>query len=218
MDRQHGRKARCDRRAGRLIATLWLLGLAAPTMAIEEPSYKLVEQVDAFELRDYPAVVVAETEVDASFERAGNAAFGRLFRFISGANAGQIEIAMTAPVTQAAGEKIEMTAPVTQQASAGTQRVAFVMPARFTRDTVPRPTDARVVISEWPARRVAVWRYGGRWTEQNYEQALTRLEAELAARGLVASGPPTLARYDPPFKPWFMRRNEVWIPVATGTK
>ncbi|MGA1730000.1 MAG: SOUL family heme-binding protein, partial [Steroidobacteraceae bacterium] len=130
------------------------------------------------------------------------------------AGVGQVEIAMTAPVTQqSAGEKIEMTAPVTQQAAGSVQRVAFVVPARFTPSTVPQPTDERVVIREWPARRVAVLRYGGRWTERNYDEALARLEAELSARGLIAAGPPTLARYDPPFKPWFMRRNEVWIPV-----
>ena len=218
MDRHHGFAACWKRLAAGLSAVLGLLLVAAPSMAIEEPAYELIEQSDAFELRDYPAVLVAETEVEASFQRAGNAAFGRLFRYISGANIGQVEIAMTAPVTQAAGEKIEMTAPVTQQAAAGTQRVAFVMPARFTASTVPKPTDERVVIREWPARRVAVWRYGGRWTEQNYDEALVRLDAELATRGLVAIGAPTLARYDPPFKPWFMRRNEVWIPVDPGVE
>lgn len=218
MDRHHGCEARWGRLAGALSVALSLLFGAGPSMAIEEPAYELVEQREAFELRDYPAVLVAETEVEASFQRAGNAAFGRLFRYISGANVGQVEIAMTAPVTQAAGEKIEMTAPVTQQGALGTQRVAFVMPARFTVSTVPKPMDERVVIREWPARRVAVWRYGGRWTEQNYDEALARLEAELAKRGLVAIGAPTLARYDPPFKPWFMRRNEVWIPVAPGAE
>ncbi|MFZ9060438.1 MAG: heme-binding protein, partial [Steroidobacteraceae bacterium] len=40
-------------------------------MAIEEPAYAVVEQDEGFELRDYPPVLVAETEVDASFERAG---------------------------------------------------------------------------------------------------------------------------------------------------
>lgn len=215
MDRRDGIAAQHGGFIGRLSAAAFLLALAIPAMAIEEPAYEVVERIEGFELRDYPPVLVAETEVEASFERAGNAAFGRLFRYISGANLGQVEIAMTAPVTQqAGGQKIEMTAPVTQQAAGATQRVAFVVPARFTAASVPRPTDERVVIREWPARRVAVLRYGGRWTEQNYEQALVKLEAELASRGLSAVGPPTLARYDPPFKPWFMRRNEVWIPVA----
>lgn len=214
MDRHHRLTAQHGRHLVRLSAALALFALTTPSMAIEEPAYAVVERDEGFELRDYPAVLVAETEVDASFERAGNAAFGRLSRYISGANVGQVEIAMTAPVTQqSAGEKIEMTAPVTQQAAGSVQRVAFVVPARFTPSTVPQPTDERVVIREWPARRVAVLRYGGRWTERNYDEALARLEAELSARGLIAAGPPTLARYDPPFKPWFMRRNEVWIPV-----
>ncbi|MGA1729470.1 MAG: heme-binding protein, partial [Steroidobacteraceae bacterium] len=67
-----------------------LFALTTPSMAIEEPAYAVVERDEGFELRDYPAVLVAETEVEASFERAGNAAFGRLFRYISGANVGQV--------------------------------------------------------------------------------------------------------------------------------
>lgn len=182
-------------------------------MAIEEPGFRLVERDGAYELREYAAHLVAETSVEADFEQAGNVAFRRLYDYISGENVPRQRIAMTAPVTQARGVNIEMTAPVTQQAQAGAYRVAFVVPSQYTLATVPRPLDARIEIREVPARLVAAWRYTGRWTTANYDESEKALRAELARRGLEPAGEPTLARYDPPFKPWFMRRNEVLIPV-----
>ena len=196
-------------------ATLLLALLASPiAMAIEEPRYQVIEQDGAFELRDYAAYLVAETRVQASFEDAGNEAFRRLFRYISGDNAAQQKIAMTAPVTQGKGEKIAMTAPVTQVADADGYRVAFVVPSRYSASTVPKPLDPRIEIRTVPARRVAVWRYSGRWTQERYDQMERQLREAIVARGLSVNGPPVLARYDPPFMPWFMRRNEVLIPTA----
>jgi hypothetical protein len=196
-------------------ATLLLALLASPiAMAIEEPRYQVIEQDGAFELRDYAAYLVAETRVEASFEDAGNEAFRRLFRYISGDNAAQQKIAMTAPVTQGKGEKIAMTAPVTQVADGDHYRVAFVVPSRYSASTVPKPLDPRIEIRTVPARRVAVWRYSGRWTQERYDQMERQLREAIVARGLRVNGPPVLARYDPPFMPWFMRRNEVLIPTA----
>jgi hypothetical protein len=124
---------------------------------------------------------------------------------------------MTAPVTQSRsedkGEKIAMTAPVAQQADGSGYRVAFVVPARYTLDTVPQPTDPTVEIRAVPAQLTAAWRYSGRWTTTNYQASEAELRRAIAARGLKATGDPILARYDPPFMPSFLRRNEVLIPV-----
>lgn len=194
-----------------------LLALASwPAMAIEVPEYRVLEQDGAFELRAYSSYLVAETEVEAGFMNAGNIAFGRLFRYISGANAAQTEIAMTAPVEQASqGEKIAMTAPVEQAKGDGVYRVGFIVPRKYNRDTVPKPTDPRVIIREVPPRTVAVWRYSGRWTEENFREHEQDLRRALQARSLKpASGDSAIiARYDAPFIPWFMRRNEVLIPL-----
>jgi hypothetical protein len=160
--------------------------------------------------------LIAETEVEAGFMNAGNIAFGRLFRYISGANTAQAEIAMTAPVEQSSqGEKIAMTAPVEQAKADGVYRVGFVVPRKYNRDTVPKPTDPRVSIREVPARTVAVWRYSGRWTEENFREHEKDLRRAVQARGLqaVAGDSAIIARYDAPFIPWFMRRNEVLIPL-----
>jgi hypothetical protein len=182
-------------------------------MAIEEPRFKLVEQDGSFELRDYQPYVVAETRVDAGFDDAGSIAFQRLFRYISGANVAATKIAMTAPVTQSASEKIAMTAPVSQRREGSSYVVGFTLPSSFTLASAPRPSDASVTLREVRSQRVAVWRYSGRWTLANYQENETMLRQRLASRGLVAVGAPVLARYNAPFTPWFMRRNEVLIPV-----
>ena len=205
------------RRSTALLTTLSLLATST-AMAIEEPAFRLLERVGAFELREYAPHLVAETRVEADFTDAGNVAFQRLFRYISGDNTAQQKIAMTAPVTQSSaartGEKIAMTAPVTQVASDKGYVVAFVVPAKYTADTIPQPTDTKVRIRAIPAQLVASWRYSGRWTESNYLEHEAELRAAIEARNLKVAGEPTLARYNPPFMPSFMRRNEVLIPVT----
>jgi hypothetical protein len=195
---------------------LFALLASSTAMAIEEPDFRVLERGGAFELREYAPHLIAETSVQADFDRAGNVAFQRLFRYISGDNTAAQKIAMTAPVTQSRpkGEKIAMTAPVTQVASDAGYLVAFVVPAKYTPDTVPQPTDPSVRIRAIPAQTVAAWRYSGRWTEENYEQHEDELRAAIKARHLKVAGEPILARYNPPFMPSFLRRNEVLIPVT----
>jgi hypothetical protein len=201
----------------RWLATAALLLATSTAMAIEEPPFKVLEQDGAFELREYAPYLVAETRVEADFERAGNIAFQRLFRYISGDNTAQQKIAMTAPVTQSRsdgkGEKIAMTAPVAQQADGTGYRVAFIVPAKYTLDTVPQPSDPTVQIRAVQAQLTAAWRYSGRWTTANYQQHEAELRRAIDARGLKVTGEPILARYNPPFMPSFLRRNEVLIPV-----
>ena len=196
-----------------LLATaMWLSGGLA--MAIEEPAFRAIEQQGEFELREYSPYLLAETAVNADFMEAGNVAFGRLFRYISGANVSQRKLAMTAPVTQSPGEKISMTAPV-QQVRQGQQfRVGFIVPSEYTLETVPQPSDPRVKIRQVEGGLVAVWRYSGRWTEANFREHEGLLRAELARRGLFARGEAGIARYNSPFALPMFRRNEVQVPVS----
>ena len=193
--------------------------LVTPTaMAIEEPRFKVLEKDGSFELREYSTHIVAETRVEAGFEDAGSLAFQRLFRYISGNNVAQQKIAMTAPVTQSGSEKIKMTAPVSQVADGNAYLVAFSLPSTYTLATVPKPLDPTVRIRQVPAQLIACWRYSGRWTESNYREHEVLLRERIKSRELITRGDPVLARYNPPFTPWFMRRNEVWIPVAGQPK
>jgi len=193
--------------------------LATPTaMAIEEPRFNVLEKDGSFELREYSPYIVAETRVEAGFEDAGSVAFQRLFRYISGKNIAQQKIAMTAPVTQSRGEKISMTAPVSQVADGNAYLVAFTLPSNYTLATAPQPLDPTVQIRQVPAQLIACWRYSGRWTATNFRDHEVLLRERIKARGLIIGGDPVLARYNPPFTPWFMRRNEVLIPVAPQPK
>lgn len=187
-------------------------------MAIEKPKYEVVEEKPDLEVRQYGPSIVAETEVSGDFSDIGREAFSRLAGYIFGNNEGQKKIAMTAPVTQtpAEGMKIAMTAPVTQQGvGPHTYRVDFTMPSEYTLQTLPAPKDSRVHLRTLEPKRYAAIRYHGTWSQKNYDQHLAALRAAMQREGLTAEGEPVWARYDPPYKPWFLRTNEILIPVAT---
>ncbi len=121
---------------------------------------------------------------------------------------------MTAPVAQQReGEKIAMTAPVGQEALSNHWAVTFMMPTNYTIETLPQPTDDTVRLRAIPARRMAAVQYSGTWSQQRYERNLARLREWMKAQGLAAAGDPVWARYNPPFTPWFLRRNEVLVPL-----
>jgi hypothetical protein len=202
-----------------VVAALPLL-IGGNAMAIEEPSYQVVRTYPGFELRRYKPYIVAETEVSGGFDEVGNQAFSILAGYIFGNNRSKTKIEMTAPVSQqpaGGGERIGMTAPVTQKPLAGSDGnsyiVSFVMPARFTLQNLPEPTDPRVHFREEPARLMAVRRYAGRWTEENYRRNESALLAAVRDAGLKAIGEPIYARYNSPFSLWFLRRNEVMLEV-----
>jgi hypothetical protein len=193
----------------------WLLVVAGPLFAVDEPEFTVVERDGPVEIRDYAGMVVAETIVEGSQERAGGRAFRSLFNYIDGDNTARREIAMTAPVTQQrAPEKIAMTAPVTQQRAADGWAVRFVLPASYTLETAPEPNDPAVRIRAVPPHRVAAIRYSGTWSAERYAAHLQVLRDWLEARNLEAVGEPVWARYDAPYVPWFLRRNEILLRLA----
>jgi effector-binding domain-containing protein len=168
-------------------------------MATEEAKYHTLENDGKFALRDYSAHVVAETIVQGGLEQAGNEAFKKLFRYISGDNRSRAKLAMTAPVGQ--------------QPAQGHWAVSFTMPASQSMETLPDPEDLKVVLRQIPARRMAAVRYSGFWDEKGYFRHKQELEAWIQAKGLVVAGDPIWARYNSPFTLWFLRRNEILIPV-----
>lgn len=188
-------------------------------MAIEEATYTVVDSDNNFEIRDYSPHVLAETVVEGNLEDAGDQAFNRLFRYISGANRSRQKIAMTAPVSQQPkGEKIKMTAPVGQQRAQEGWAVSFMMPSSYTLETLPEPEDPAISLRQVSARQMAAVRYSGFWSEKGYLRNKQELESWIHERGLTIAGDPVWARYNPPFTPWFMRRNEILIPVAADAE
>ena len=203
--------------SGIVIATLMTVG-AMDAMAAEEAKYEVIEADGNFEIRDYAAHVVAETIVDGSLEEAGSKAFSRLFGYISGDNQSRDKVAMTAPVSQQpTGEKIAMTSPVGQQRVDEMWAVSFTMPASYTLQTLPEPDDPEVTLRQVPAKRMASVRYSGFWSEKNYLRYKAELESWIDRMGLNIVGDVIWARYNAPFTPWFLRRNEILIPVDGGT-
>ena len=194
------------------LLAVFLSVLPLASMAIEEPDYEVVQRLDGVEIRQYAPYLVAEVLVSGTADEAGNEAFRILAGYIFGKNKGARKFGMTAPVTQAAAPvKLEMTAPVTQSVAPGGYLVQFVLPTGVTLATAPEPLDPRVQLREEPGGRVAVIRYSGFWSEANYDEHLGKLQAALRAAQLRWTGEPTLSRYDPPFMPWFLRRNEIWL-------
>lgn len=182
----------------------------SPVMAIDEPPYSVVHADDTLEVRHYEPYLVAETLVEAPADEAGNQGFRILAGYIFGGNKGAQRIEMTAPVALTP-TKIAMTAPVAQRASAGGYLIQFAMPREWTLETLPEPSDPRVTLRAIPARTIAVIRYSGFWSQSRYEDHLKTLKEALARRGQTWHGEPVWARYDPPWKPWFLRRNEIWL-------
>jgi hypothetical protein len=92
----------------------------------------------------------------------------------------------------------------------------FVLPSRFDASKAPQPTDSEVRIRDVAAQTIAARRFSGRPTESNYRDNEARLLAALRDAGLATTDVPRFALYNPPFTPWFLRRNEVLVPVQTG--
>ena len=184
---------------------------------LEQPEYEVLHQDGKFEYRLYQPYLVAETEVHQSdsYGAASNEGFMRLFRYITGNNSSQSDIAMTAPVQQSrGGEEIDMTAPVQRSELPGGWRVAFMLPHKYTLDTAPIPNDERIRIRQVPGKIMAVVRYSGRWTEKNLAKFEARLMDKLNADGAEIIGAVESAAYNPPFTPPFMRRNEIMVEVS----
>ena len=184
-------------------------------MAIEEAQYTVRVKDDRFEVRDYAPQVIAETVVTGDLEGAGSKAFNRLFQYISGNNRAQARVDMTAPVSQKPeGKEIAMTAPVGQQRIQDKWAVSFLMPSSYTLETLPEPLDPEVILRQVPARQIAAVRYTGFWSEDNFLRNKEALESWIERNGLKITGEAIWARYNSPFSLWFLRRNEVLIPVA----
>ena len=184
----------------------------------EEPGYSVLQNEDRFEVREYEALLIAETLVDAGFDDAGNIAFKRLFGYISGDNEAASEIAMTAPVmaldeNRSGGEKISMTAPVTGEETNLGWRFAFVLPSAYTLASAPVPSNPKVSLAQVPARKVAVLRYSGSWSETTYQKNLQLLQNWMRQNRLEAASLPRVAGYDPPWTLPFLRRNEIMIDI-----
>jgi hypothetical protein len=207
------------KRASKLLLGFAVLSvLMGGAMANEEPRYELVKKEGDFEVRRYQPMIIAEVLVTGALSEASNKGFRQIADFIFGNNEDPVKkqsekIAMTAPVTMEAdtSSKIAMTAPVTMEGAGGAWKMAFVMPSKFTMDTLPKPKNPNITIKQMPAQQLAVVTFSGWVDEEKLAAQTTRLNEWMTKNGLKSSGSVQLSRYNPPWTLPFWRRNEVWM-------
>jgi hypothetical protein len=196
----------------------------------ETSRYEVLERQGPFEIRRYSPLILAETYVEGDLAPAGLEGYRRLVSYISGDNRARREIECTTQLVHAKGpresgpppehhrgmrgERIAMTAPMAQSRCGTGYCISFVMPSRYTLITLPQPSNPNVTLRELPERIVAAVRYRGSWRPALFARRQAELEGFMARRGLKAAGAARFARYNPPYVPWFLRRNEVLIPVT----
>ena len=166
----------------------------------QKQPYRLVNRHEEFELRDYPAGMQIETVVNGDFINAGSMGFRPLLNFISGNNKARQAIAMTAPVIQ-------------ESVTTSRHKVRFVLPEGMDPASTPAPSDSRVVSIEVPAHLAAARKFGGSWNKEKFEKEGSKLLEEVAKAGLAPQGNLYWSRFDPPWKPGFLKHNEVLIRV-----
>lgn len=200
----------------RVLSAIFLLSFSGVAMAYEEPKYDVLEKSDAFELRAYKPIIVAEALVEGSMDEASNKGFKLIADYIFGNNksraGGSEKISMTVPVTmEPKSEKINMTAPVSMQEAAGKWRMYFVMPSKYTLETLPVPNNSEVKLRQVESKKFAVVRFSGLVGEEKVAKKTEELLEWLQAKQIKPSGAPELARYNAPWTLPFLRRNEVMV-------
>jgi SOUL heme-binding protein len=203
--------------AGTVILLLVSALAAGPIMSrVEQPEYTVLTSEGAIEIRAYGPMIAAETVVEGERKAAINEGFRRIAAYIFGANTPNATIAMTAPVLQQEERTIAMTAPVLQQSDGKDWKVRFIMPGRWSLETLPTPADPRVALKPVPARRMLAIRFSGRASENDVAGKREELRRYAAGRTLATVGEPLLAFYNPPWTLPFLRRNEIMLELAAG--
>jgi len=169
---------------------------------VENAPYEIVRRIESLEIRIYPSLILAKVE---DFE--DNNAFGLLFNYISGNNTSQKKISMTAPVITS--EKIPMTAPVISEES----YMAFIMPSSYDLSKIPKPKNKKIKIEIQPEKKLAVLRFSGRTNYKKTNKKFKQLLDLVKNNNFKTKGNPFLMRYNSPFAPGFIRRNEVAIEI-----
>jgi len=186
----------------------------------EHAEYTVTASYDGFEIRTYGPRLVAEVTVEGTPEEATSEGFRILAGYIFGANVAAEEIAMTTPVERTPADRtsarIAMTTPVDRRGAGDSWVVTFTMPSKYDLATLPKPEDERIVIRELPPQRFAAIRISGSPSESDVAARTEQLAADAAAQGLRVdeSAPPIYSRYDPPWTPSLLRRNEIMLRLA----
>jgi hypothetical protein len=172
---------------------------------VQQAKYQVLKQIDKVEIRKYSAMLLARVDGQS------DGGFNILYQYITGKNTKKSSVEMTAPVVS---EKISMTAPVVSE----NRSLAFIMPEEYTAATIPQPLDNSIQIVEVPPRTVAALTFSGRWSDSVFQNKSKELLETLTKANITTVGEVFYLRYNGPFAPWFMRRNEVAIQIEQSTQ
>ncbi len=191
------------------IAGVAVAGTLVWTMAAgagsESAEYKVLESDGAIEIREYPDLILAAT--DSEMDAQGrDGSFMRLFRYISGANEAEQEIAMTTPVFME-GEN-----------GKSDRSMGFVLPKEVAAKGAPVPKREDVKLRKRKGGRFAVIRFSGRLDSKLAKEQEAKLREWIESRGLEGHDSAETAGYDPPFTPPPLRRNEILIRLKESSE
>lgn len=185
---------------------LWCLYGYLAVRGIETPSYTVETAYADYEIRHYEPMILATTTVDGDLDSATVAGFKRVAAYIFGDNSLQKNIAMTAPVTTEQAHAV-------RDGETPSYSISFIMPSLYEMGDLPLPKDPQVRVVSLPARTIAVLTFSGIVHEEELHERMAAFAAELEEKGYTVSGELGLAQYNPPFTPWFLRKNEIWAEV-----
>lgn len=178
--------------------------------ATDEPDYRTLRTDGEFQIRDYPALVVAETVVHGPRKQALGEGFRRLADYIFAKSRPGAQLPMTVPVMQDSGDPMASDPPLFDDEIEGGWRTRFVMLGGHTVDDLPAPAD-EVELVTLPPRKVAVVSFAGRPDDRDLAEAEDSLRGWLARHGERSEAEPEYAFYNSPMIPGPLRRNEVWL-------
>ena len=188
--------------------------MIGPIMSnVEVPAYKIVKKEQNIEIRQCPPLIIAEVKTAGSRQDSIGDGFRILADFIFGNNEGEKQLSMNGPITQQQGIKIAMTAPVQQEKTDTEWAISFIMPSKFSIDTIPNPINDRIKIIQIPSKRYAVITFSGRSTEANLAKHTNKLEIYMNESSYSKVGNAKYAFYNPPWTLPFLRRNEVQFEI-----
>jgi len=190
------------------ILTIIALLFATPAWAgYEQPQFEVVLQKENLAIRDYASVMVVEVQVAASRRDAAGDAFRSLFKYISGNNEDNLEIPMTSPVAQT-------QVPKASNNEDDNWAIRFFLPRKIIDEGAPLPEEDGVNLVNLKAQRYASVSFKGTQNDKKVAKYSAQLREFIVQNGYQVSGQPIYAFYDPPFVPWFLRDNEILLPIA----
>lgn len=209
----------------------WMLGAASVALAIwtassayivwgiEQAQYEVLESRGEYEIRLYAPMLVAETEMNNEARRGEGDAFRVLASYIFGGNKQNRSIKMTAPVIrnlELPSQDIAMTAPVLIDDNSANSSMTFVVPSKFTQETIPVPNDPRVKLRTVPERTIAALSFGWQAPKSRRAKKVQELLSLLRRDGIEIAGTPVYAGFNPPFSVPFLKRHEIQVEISVS--